>query len=491
MLFADCVLCGERHHSNAECPCPQCHEVHRGSICFNRCSFCNRHHEGQCKPPYSNRCRLCGESHQPFVACPCPRCLYRHGSADCHSVEEWSLYSRNGTFELLVGDRCLQCGELHDHHLSCPCALCLTWHVDSICLPICAASAEAVDSADKPCQRCHVWHGSDVCQRSAVGSSQGFSKMRLPRALMMNRAVADASSSAAGLAAVAPAHSDAASDSHDVGSMTISCTYCHARFWVGEKIQCCYEGSLIIPEPSIPQSLSDIILSSTVRSHIRSYNMAMAMASVGHTKCGFPDGVFTISGKSYHRIGTMTPAAGQLPSFAQIYTVDTNDATDRRSAIFGDRLNKSVLNALHDHLVIHNRCVTEFRRVAASDVHELVWSSDDNIMGMQMGALVASAGTKRSIVIQRYGVGNSLQFIDDGHALYHTLTYPLLFPTGSSGWFSGMTRGLHDGSTQRVTLHDYGRYMLMHRDRSADAATSIVKFFMSFSGPLTCSSASN
>jgi hypothetical protein len=358
-------------------------------------------------------------------------------------------------------------------------------------LPICAASAEAVDSADKPCQRCHVWHGSDVCQRSAVGSSQGFSKMRLPRALMMNRAVADASSSAAGLAAVAPAHSDAASDSHDVGSMTISCTYCHARFWVGEKIQCCYEGSLIIPEPSIPQSLSDIILSSTVRSHIRSYNMAMAMASVGHTKCGFPDGVFTISGKSYHRIGTMTPAAGQLPSFAQIYTVDTNDATDRRSAIFGDRLNKSVLNALHDHLVIHNRCVTEFRRVAASDVHELVWSSDDNIMGMQMGALVASAGTKRSIVIQRYGVGNSLQFIDDGHALYHTLTYPLLFPTGSSGWFSGMTRGLHDGSTQRVTLHDYGRYMLMHRDRSADAATSIVKFFMSFSGPLTCSSASN
>jgi hypothetical protein len=127
-----------------------------------------------------------------------------------------------------------------------------------------------------------------------------------------------------------------------------------------------------------------------------------------------------------------------------------------------------VLRALHDELLIHNRCVSEFCRVAATDVHELVWTTEDNIMGMQMGALVHSAGCKRPIVLKRQGDSRELQMIDDGHPLYHTLAYPLLFPTGSPGWFYGMSRSPVDGSSPRlVSLHDYGRYMLMHRERSA------------------------
>jgi sarcosine oxidase delta subunit len=283
---------------------------------------------------------------------------------------------------------------------------------------------------------------------------------------MMNRAVAG--ETIANTACVAPAHSDAASDYQDLGTMSVACPHCGARFWSGERIQCCYGGSLIIPEPDVPVSLSNIILSSAVRNNLRSYNMSMAMASVGHHKTGFPDGVFTISGRSFHRIGTLAPIAGQPPNFAQIYTVDTNVATDRRSEIFGDRLDRSVLRALHDELLIHNRCVSEFCRVAATDVHELVWTTEDNIMGMQMGALVHSAGCKRPIVLKRQGDSRELQMIDDGHPLYHTLAYPLLFPTGSPGWFYGMSRSPVDGSSPRlVSLHDYGRYMLMHRERSA------------------------
>jgi hypothetical protein len=89
---------------------------------------------------------------------------------------------------------------------------------------------------------------------------------------------------------------------------------------------------------------------------------------------------------------------------------------------------------------------------------------------MQMGALVAVAGDKRSIVIKRQGNPRELQMINDGHPLYHTLAFPLLFPTGSPGWFCGMTRSPDDGSPPRlVSLHDYGRYMLMHRERSVTA----------------------
>jgi hypothetical protein len=287
---------------------------------------------------------------------------------------------------------------------------------------------------------------------------------------MRNRAVANIENDIS-LEVVAPVHNDAASDPHNIGAMTSACTHCGARFWEGERIICCFEGSLIIPEPDIPESLSNLILSSACGRHLRAYNMAMAMASVGHEKSGFPDGVFVMSGRSYHRIGTLAQSVAQPASFAQIYALDTASATNRRTEIFSDSLDSTILSALHDEMLIHNRFVSEFARAVASDIHELVWTSEDNIMGMQIGALVSNVGNKRRIVIQRQGQINSqfahdLQFIDDGHSLYHTLAYPLLFPTGARGWFSGMTRSDRNGTEPRsVSLHDYGRYMLMHRTR--------------------------
>jgi hypothetical protein len=121
---------------------------------------------------------------------------------------------------------------------------------------------------------------------------------------MRNRAVANIQTDTM-LEIAAPVHSDAASDPYNIGAMTSVCPHCGARFWEGERIVCCFEGSLSIPEPDIPESLSSLILSSVVVRHLRAYNMAMAMASVGHEKSGFPDGVFVMSGRSYHRMGTL------------------------------------------------------------------------------------------------------------------------------------------------------------------------------------------
>jgi hypothetical protein len=167
-------------------------------------------------------------------------------------------------------------------------------------------------------------------------------------------------------------------------------------------------------------------------------------------------------------MGTLVPNNAQPASFAQIYALDTTSAANRRLAIFGDSLDSTVLSALHDEMLLHNRFVSEFARAVGSDLHELVWTSDDNIMGMQIGALVCAVGNKRMIVIRRQAnspFAQDLQFIDDGHSLYHTLVYPLLFPTGARGWYSGMTRSDRNGTVRSVSLHDYGRYMLMHRMR--------------------------
>jgi hypothetical protein len=84
---------------------------------------------------------------------------------------------------------------------------------------------------------------------------------------------------------------------------------------------------------------------------------------------------------------------------------------------------------------------------------------------MQIGAIVAEPGNSRTIVIRKAADAvNKLTFIDDAHHLYHTLAYPLLFPTGAHGWHSKMMRILpfaHE--SKKVSLTDYFRYMLMHR----------------------------
>ncbi len=59
-----------------------------------------------------------------------------------------------------------------------------------------------------------------------------------------------------------------------------------------------------------------------------------------------------------------------------------------------------------------------------------------------------------------------MHIIHDGHALYHPLAYPLLFPFGSPGWHEQLTVRTADYSSERrVTLTEWGRYYLMHRDQ--------------------------
>jgi hypothetical protein len=452
MIGSCCALCGVLHSALSRCPCPRCHGMHSCSQCPDVCDWCNSCHEHGCADEICIPCLFCGESHDVIDACfsdnsprPCSGCNVWHGDDSCVH-QPWRVSSRTA-----VSRR--------------PCHCCNIWHGDTDCDAFSCATA-----AVQPCQRCNTWHGADVCAHSEILSTE-YRPVRISRAIMRNRAVGN-DARAMLIDAVAPAHSDAASDRHDVGPMSVSCTHCGARFWKGERIQCCFGGSLIMPEPIVPSSLSDLILSPAVRLHLRSYNMAMAMASVGHEKVGFPDGVFHLSGRSYHQIGTLEPRNGQDLCFAQIYTLDTAVATDRRSQLFSDRLDKAVLSQLHDELVVHNRYVSQFCRAASSDVHELVWSTADDIMGMQMGALICSNGYQRSIVIKRRADENcpyayDLQFINDGHSMYHPLAYPLLFPTGNSGWFHGMSRcELNGTSMTPVSLHDYGRYSLMHRERS-------------------------
>jgi hypothetical protein len=304
----------------------------------------------------------------------------------------------------------------------------------------------------KPCRACSIWHGAESCSKGPQTNSfdlnvdpvsESMQHEDEPREELINVATAQQS----------------------VGDMSITCSHCAARFWIGEKINCCYQGSLLIPEPVIPQDFQNLILSAEVRSQIRQYNMVMAMASVGHKNVSLPDGTFVLSGKSYHRIGTLQPQPGNPHNFAQIYILDTMDATARRLEIFPTGLKADTLSNMHNLMLLHNPYVSQYRKAVEDGVSELQWSCEDDILGMQMGAIVAHPGNLRTIVIRKIdGIKNKLTFINDAHRLYHTLAYPLLFPTGSHGWHSQMMRLVPFAHYNKpVSLTDYFRHLLMHR----------------------------
>ena len=193
--------------------------------------------------------------------------------------------------------------------------------------------------------------------------------------------------------------------------------------------------------------------------------MAFAMASVGHDNRSLPDSTFIMGGRTYHRIGAMEPQPLQPASFAQIYLLDPDESAARRLEVVGHDdgvLRAAVLAMLHLLLLQYNPWVSQMRLAVSENIPIIEWRSDVDVSGMSMGAVVVAPGT-RSILFLRQS-SDRPQFIDDGHSLYHTLSYPLLFPTGATGWHDGMhCWDAQRGCQRRVTLLEWSRHLLMHR----------------------------
>ena len=256
-------------------------------------------------------------------------------------------------------------------------------------------------------------------------------------------------------------------EKHYLGAMDVVCPHCRAKTWFREKLNCCHSGSIVFPDQgNVPPELSQLILSSHVRQHMRAYNSALAFASTGHKNKSFPDGTFVMGGRSYHRIGSLVPNPGAQHCFSQIWTLDTEDATARRQQIMPD-LRNSVLRSFHNLFIQFNPLARRFRQAAidATQLPELehnsigfTWHASDDTSNFEIGSVVENAGFQRNIIVRVHD--GQLRCIHDGHRLYHALAYPLLFPTGASGWHYDMQY-----DDRKISLTEYMRFLLMHRDR--------------------------
>ena len=119
------------------------------------------------------------------------------------------------------------------------------------------------------------------------------------------------------------------------------CSHCRAIMWLEERIRdssmsrpmfnlCCHGGNVMLPLlPNTPEFLQNQCLQSRFKEKIRTYNSMLSFTSMGgKIDHSILDGRgpyhFRISGTNFHRIGSLLPAPGDMPKFAQLIYMTRN-----------------------------------------------------------------------------------------------------------------------------------------------------------------------
>ena len=163
----------------------------------------------------------------------------------------------------------------------------------------------------------------------------------------------------------------------NLGAMNISCPSCSALHWQNESLsrstvnnirfgKCCLNGKVQLPHFSDPPPELSHLLSSNdpdaknFRDHIRRYNDALAMTSVGRKLDpsvfgGAGTYVFKVHGALSHRAGSLLPQPGEHPVYSQLYIYDPADALNyRMSNQHNQNLLRQTMQILQDMLYRHH-----------------------------------------------------------------------------------------------------------------------------------------
>lgn len=134
------------------------------------------------------------------------------------------------------------------------------------------------------------------------------------------------------------------------------CEHCNALLWYNERINkrrncipskfhmCCMHGKIELPPPpKLPEVLLNLLFEEdgqiiNFRENIRPYKSMFSFTSMSEeidasVNNGRGPFVFRLYGQNFHQIGSLLPAPGQSPAFAQLYIFDIqNEVTNRISA---------------------------------------------------------------------------------------------------------------------------------------------------------------
>ncbi|KAJ6557537.1 hypothetical protein B0H19DRAFT_946379, partial [Mycena capillaripes] len=139
----------------------------------------------------------------------------------------------------------------------------------------------------------------------------------------------------------------------NLGHMSHECQCCHALHWLNERQpvspaynptfgRCCYNGKVVLPFlQAVPDDLKVLYRGETDDSqhflkHIRQYNAAFAMVSLGvkvdrTVVQGQGPPVYRIHGELTHALGQLLPGESGNAKYAQIYFLDPTQAVEARN----------------------------------------------------------------------------------------------------------------------------------------------------------------
>lgn len=117
------------------------------------------------------------------------------------------------------------------------------------------------------------------------------------------------------------------------------------------------QGKITLPNmKNPPQLLEELLSGDTPKSkhfikNLRSYNSMFAFTSMGgkidHSpNAGNSPPIFKLHGQNYHLIGSLLPADGGCPKFAQLYIYDTENEVSNRINVVRYALIFSIVNIL-------------------------------------------------------------------------------------------------------------------------------------------------
>jgi hypothetical protein len=121
---------------------------------------------------------------------------------------------------------------------------------------------------------------------------------------------------------------DVAVGQHYLGTMSVTCLFCRARFFEKEPKHCCRSGNVSLPDwRQPPDYLKSLLSIEAFRNRIRGYNCALSLGSSVFTdmtaKAGGP-AAFKMCGRSW-RLLPKEVDRGTVPAkTAQVYVLEGN-----------------------------------------------------------------------------------------------------------------------------------------------------------------------
>ncbi|VDK43225.1 unnamed protein product, partial [Cylicostephanus goldi] len=290
-----------------------------------------------------------------------------------------------------------------------------------------------------------------------------------------------------------------------LGSLSVACSHCGAFYFPGEARRvsgcfnaCCNFGNISLnlfsefPELFHSFFTGTDALCKNFRQHIRSYNSALAMASMGaqvDTPRGSGPYCYRIHGQVYHYAGPLTPKEGIRPQFGQVYILDTDSAAAERSGNPANaECSATVMQLLTSWLHTHNSYAVSLQMMGSVAAEEerralaegrevptirMIFEDVSNLDRRRYNVPAANeiavvyVGEDNDVPATRalaiHHKRDGLQLIRDIDGCCDPLTYPLLFPRGGLCWHVDLTKNPSGRSRTRITQREFYSNLLALR----------------------------